>query len=89
MFSNFFPRKSFRLRGNVEKCSAARLATDDNMIWHMRFACWINMETHPEYMIRVAFPQQQWLRERASMLLYTYLVRLVSNLMRLIHQHHE
>ena len=35
---------------------------------------WINKatDTHSEYVINIAFPQQQRLRERASMLRYTY-----------------
>jgi len=28
--------------------------------------------THTEYVMRIAFPLQQWLHERASMLRYTY-----------------
>jgi hypothetical protein len=41
-------------------------------IWHMRTACWITKATnaHSEYVILFALPLQQWLRERASMLLY-------------------
>jgi hypothetical protein len=34
-------------------------------------------DTHTEYVIFLAFPQQQWLRERASMLRYTYIACLV------------
>jgi hypothetical protein len=36
----------------------------------MRIVCWIPKatNTHSEYVIRVAFPRQQWLRERASVL---------------------
>jgi hypothetical protein len=36
----------------------------------MRFACWITKaaNTHSEYVILTALPQQQWLRERASVL---------------------
>ena len=36
----------------------------------MRFACWINKDTdiHSEYVLFVAFPWQQWLCERASIL---------------------
>jgi hypothetical protein len=54
-------------------------ATDDNIIWHMRLACWITKatNTHSEYVIRIAFPLQQWLHERASMLRYTYIACLV------------
>jgi hypothetical protein len=33
----------------------------------MRFACWIAKaaDTHSEYVIFIAYPRQQWLRERA------------------------
>ena len=45
-------------------------------IWRMRFA-----DTHSEYVMLVAFPLQQWLHERASMLRYsTLLVLLFINL---------
>jgi hypothetical protein len=33
--------------------------------------------THPEYVILIAFPRQHWLRERASMLLCTYIACLI------------
>jgi hypothetical protein len=36
--------------------------------------------TYSEYVIHIAFPLQQWLHERASMLCYTCIARLVSNL---------
>jgi hypothetical protein len=41
----------------------------------MRFACWITKatDTHSEYVIFIACPQQQWLRERASVLRYVYI----------------
>jgi hypothetical protein len=57
----------------VEKYGTVRQATDDNIIRRMRFACWITKatDTHSQYVILTAFPQQQWLRERASMLRYT------------------
>ena len=43
-------------------------------IWRMRIAYWITKatNTHSEYVILIAFPPQQWLYERASMLRYTY-----------------
>ena len=44
-------------------------------IRRMRFACWVTKatDTHSEYIILIAFPLQQWLRERASILhLYVY-----------------
>jgi hypothetical protein len=63
----------------VEKCGIAKQAIDDNIIWRMRIACWINKatDTHAEYVILIAFPQQQWTRELASMLVYTYITCLV------------
>jgi hypothetical protein len=43
-------------------------------IWRMRITCRIPKatNTHSQYVILIAFPPQQWLRERASMLRYTY-----------------
>jgi len=48
-------------------------------IWHMRIACWIpkTTNTHTDYVILTVFPQQQWLHERASLLLYAYIACLV------------
>ena len=48
-------------------------------IWHMRLACWIIQatDTHSEHVILVAFPPQQWLHERRSMLPYRYSVCVV------------
>jgi hypothetical protein len=39
-------------------------------IWRIRTACWTPKatDTRSEYVIIIAFPRQQWLRERASML---------------------
>jgi hypothetical protein len=41
----------------VEKCGRAGQATDDNIIWCMRFVYWINKsaDTHSEYIIRLLF----------------------------------
>jgi len=54
---------------NVEKSTGRPQMT----IWRMRIACWITeaTNTHPEYVILISFPLQQWLYERASMLSYT------------------
>jgi hypothetical protein len=70
LYSKTFFRKSCRLRNNKEKYGTARQATDDNIIRRMRFACWINkaIDTRSEHVILIAFPRQQWLRERALML---------------------
>jgi hypothetical protein len=48
-------------------------------IWRMRIACWIPKatDTHSDCVILVAFPQQNWLQERASILRHRYTDRLV------------
>ena len=45
-----------------------------------RFACWITKasNTHSEYITIIALTRQQWSRERASILRYTYIACLVS-----------
>jgi hypothetical protein len=59
-----------------------RQTTDDNIIQRMRFACWITKvtDTHSECVILIALPRQQWLREYASKLRYTYIACLVRKL---------
>jgi len=44
-------------------------------IWRMRIACLMPKatNTHSEYVMLTDFPLQQWLNERSSMLLYTYI----------------
>ena len=43
-------------------------------IWRMRIECWITKAiTHSQCVILIAFPLQQWLHERASMLRYSTL----------------
>ena len=70
MFNNFFCTKSCFVRENVGKCGMVRKTTDDKIVRLMCFACRINQakNTHSEYVILVAFPQQQWLCKRASLL---------------------
>jgi len=63
MFNNFFPEN-----GAVYETGTAREATGDNIIRRMRFACWITRvyrHTHSEYVILIAFPQPQRLREKS------------------------
>jgi len=59
MFKNFFPRKSYRLCDNVGKYCTARRATDDNIMWRIRFASWITKatKTHSEYLIIIYLPR--------------------------------
>ena len=73
-----FRKKKIRL-WDMEKYVRHGHVTDDNITRHMRFACWIPKatNTHSEYVIFIAFPLQQWLYERVSMLRYTYIVCLV------------
>jgi hypothetical protein len=53
-------------------------ATDDSI------ACWIPKATnkHSEYVIVLVVPLQQWLHERASVLLYIQITPLVTNFQR-------
>ena len=64
-----------------EKYAKARQATDDSKTRRMRIACQVAKATvtHSEYVIHIAFPRQQWLRERASILRvrYTYIAGLL------------
>jgi len=66
----FFLQKSCRLCDNVGKYSRAGQATDDNMA-HKH--CVLDTNTHSEYVMVIAFPLQQWLHERASLLPYSTL----------------
>ena len=75
VFNNFIFLTSCRFCDNVGKCYRAGEATDDNIIRRMRIAYWIPKatNTHSQYVILIAFPLQQWLQERASILRYTYI----------------
>jgi hypothetical protein len=66
----------------MEKYCTAGQATDDNITRRMRFACRITKatDTHSEYVILTAFARKQSLRERAPILHYTYVARLVTAL---------
>jgi hypothetical protein len=57
----------------------ARQATDDNIIWRIRFACWISKATdrHSEFEILIAFLRLQWLCESTSILRYTHVACLL------------
>ena len=78
MFSNFFlNRKSCPLWDNVEKYWTAGQATENNMA-HAHFMLDTYGYKHTsEYVILSAFPLQQLLHERASVLRYTYIACLV------------
>jgi hypothetical protein len=53
-----------------EKYGRARQAIDYNKARRMRFGCWMTKatNTHSEYVVIIAFPRQQWLHERDSIL---------------------
>ena len=63
------------------KYGRAGEAADDSIIRRMRFACRetkARIQTHTDnILILTAFRKQQWLRERALMLRYTYTACLV------------
>ena len=65
----FYPKWS-HLEDNLKKMfGAAGQATVDSIIRRIGFSCWLTKatHTHSEYVILIAFPQQQWLREGSSL----------------------
>jgi len=46
MLNNFFPRKSLRLRSNVNRYGTAKQARDYKITCCMRFACWLPKATN-------------------------------------------
>jgi hypothetical protein len=60
----------------VIKCGGAGQATVDNIIWRMRFACWITKatDTHSEYVILIALPRQNGYANAPQLSHYTYIV---------------
>jgi hypothetical protein len=76
MFSNFFP-KIFAVYEIMSKNLVDPEA--EMTIWRMSLACQITKatHTHSQYKIFIAFPQQKYFRERASILRYTHIATLV------------
>jgi len=74
MFNVFFFENS-AVYENGEKYGTAKQDTDSNRTRRMRIACWIikTTDTYSECVILIAFPLQQWLHERASLLRYAYI----------------
>ena len=64
----------------MEKYGRAGQATDDNILRRMSIECWIPkaIGTRSEYVILITFLRQHWLRERASILRYTYIACFVA-----------
>jgi hypothetical protein len=54
--------------------------TVGNIIWRIRFKCWItnSTNTHSEYLTLIAFRHLQLLSERTSGLSYTFIVSLLA-----------
>jgi hypothetical protein len=71
LFSITFFRKSCLYE--ITWKNTAHLDRPQMAIWRTRIGCGITKatDTHSEYVILTAFPMQEWLRERASMLRYT------------------
>ena len=68
------PRKSCHSRVRVEKYYSTKPDRPQMTIWRMRIAFWVTKTTnrHSEYVIPIAFPLQQLLYERASLLRLIY-----------------
>jgi len=69
-----YSESSFVYEIRVERYARAGQATDGNIVRLVRFAWWLTKptETHSEYVILIAFTQDQWLHERATVSLYTH-----------------
>ena len=78
VFNKFFPPWNPAVYGIMWKNTVER-GRLQMTIWRVCFACWIPKatKTHSEYVILIAFPPQQWLQERASMLHYKHSTCLV------------
>jgi hypothetical protein len=70
IFNNFFLKNHAICEIMWKKYGTARQANDENIIQRMRIAGWIlkATNTHSEHVMLFAFPSQQRLCERASML---------------------
>jgi hypothetical protein len=78
IFNNFFLRKLCRLWDNVEKQYCCARQTASEKMW---YACRITkatIQTRIQNMQYLLLFHGNWLRERASVLRYTYIARLVS-----------
>jgi len=74
MFGNFFAPKFLpfmRMWKNTVHSDRPQVT-----VWRMRFSCCVTKATNTEYVILNAFPLQQWLHERSSLLRYTHIVLL-------------
>jgi len=74
LFFFFFFENRVAYEITWKKYGTAGQTTDENIVRRMRIACRItkDMDTHLECVITILFLRQQWLRECASLLRYTY-----------------
>ena len=85
--NDHFFRQICLLCNSVEKMVDG--ARPPSAIWSMRFSCWIPKATNTHFrdnVILIAFPLQQWLYERSSILSYTWIAYLVKKLCALLGQ---
>ena len=80
MFNNLFSPKSRLLKDNVVKYCTVSQVSFHNIKRRMRILCWTPKatDTHSQYVTLITFPRRQRLHERASVLRYTNISRLVS-----------
>ena len=79
LLNGLFSRKLYLLRNNKEKYGRAFRATEGNIMRLIRFTCWVTKatNTYSDHVILIAFPRQQWLRERHSVLLVKFIECLI------------
>jgi hypothetical protein len=89
VFNNFFlSLKSCRLWHSVE--NIVELGRPQMIICRMGIACWIPKATNTlsQYVTHIAYPRQQWLHERVSILRRICIACLVLYLVRALHTFH-
>jgi len=69
LFSYFFFLKIVPMAYNVEEYGKTRQATNDNIIGHMCYACWIAKDSDIplQYVMLTAIPRQELLHQIASL----------------------
>jgi hypothetical protein len=79
MFKNFFSKNCAVYQ--IMRKSFVEQDRPQTTIWNICIACWITKatNTHSEYVTLIAFLQQQWSQECASLLRYMYIACLVTN----------
>ena len=78
MFSTVFPEVVPFMRQCGKKYGGAGEATDDNIIWRMRFACWITKATHTHSICNAyCFCTAAMVTGRAPLSLYTCIASLL------------